>query len=300
MAHAAHAEAERVQRVFAALDLPQLLRRHFVMIRNPRRQARGRRLVPHGQPGEPRLLSNLGFRHAGFVERAPHAELLRGDAARPVVAAIVRVGAVGHVRETALVRKLRQPRVELVLAEVAAVLGIRAVLGAFDLAGEDDFVVQVELARDSERELAVVFRITGALGGHAQDVVAEHVRRGPGQIRTVDAAAEGDDDRAHVERESTAAQASLVPVLFLLGLVLLLDAQLVDLGFFFFLVVVIVVVIVVAGDVEFDRRDACDFETRAALWTAEEVAFVHVVLVDFNLCVTLGADSHLFRIISRT
>ena len=107
MTHAADAEPERVQRVFAALDLPQLLRRHFVMIRNARRQARRRRLVPHGQPGEPRLLANLVFRHAGFVERAPHAELLRRDAAGPIVAAIVGVRAVGDVREAALARELR-------------------------------------------------------------------------------------------------------------------------------------------------------------------------------------------------
>ena len=106
MPHAAHAEPERMQRVFAALDLAQLLRRHFVMIGNSRGQACRRRLIPYGQPGEPRLLANLVLRHTRFVERTSHSELTRRDAAGPVVSAIVRIRAVGDVRETALVREI--------------------------------------------------------------------------------------------------------------------------------------------------------------------------------------------------
>ena len=59
--------------------------------------------------------------------------------------------------------------------------------------------------------------ITRAFGGDAERVAgAQHVGGGLGEIRAVDAAAERDDDRAHVGAGSSAAQASLVPVLFLL------------------------------------------------------------------------------------
>ena len=93
---------------------------------------------------------------------------LRGGAAGTVVAAIVSIGAVGDTREAAIAREARQPRIELVFAEVAPVLGIRAVLGAIDFAGEDDLVLQVEVARDAQRQLAVVRRVTGAVGGDAE------------------------------------------------------------------------------------------------------------------------------------
>src|SRR5204863_4702255 len=116
------------------------------------------------QTGEARFFANLVLGHAGFVERAAHAELLCGDAAGTVVAAIVSVGAVGDTGKAAITRESRQVRIELVLAEVAPVLGIRAILGAIDFAGEDDLVLQVELVRDAQRELAVVRRITRTFG----------------------------------------------------------------------------------------------------------------------------------------
>src|SRR5476651_2687236 len=76
------------------LDHPELLVGHFGVIRNARRQARRRRLVPRRQSREARQLANLVLRQIHFVERAAHAELARGLPARTVVAAIVRVVAV--------------------------------------------------------------------------------------------------------------------------------------------------------------------------------------------------------------
>ena len=87
------------------------------------------------------------FVKPGFVERTAHAELARGLAAGPVVAAIVGVAAVGDHRNPALARDRRELRVQLVLAVIAAVRGIGAVLGPLQLAGVNDLVAETELAR---------------------------------------------------------------------------------------------------------------------------------------------------------
>src|SRR5262249_58176569 len=92
--HAEHPEAERAQRLLGALDRAQLLVGHFAVIRNPRRQARGGRLVPGRQTGAPRQLADLVLGQVHFVERAAHSELTRRLPARPVVAAIVGLVAV--------------------------------------------------------------------------------------------------------------------------------------------------------------------------------------------------------------
>ena len=94
MPHAAHAEPQRAQRLLGPLDRPQLLVGDFVMIRNARGQARGRRLVPGRQAGDARQLADLVLGQVDFVERAAHAELARRLPARPIVAAIVGVVAV--------------------------------------------------------------------------------------------------------------------------------------------------------------------------------------------------------------
>ena len=147
MTDAAHAEAEPVEDLLRLLDLPQLLVRDFGVIRNPRRQARRGGLVPRRHAGPARQRADLGFGQAHFVERAAHAEFLRRLTPRPVVAAIVRVVAVEHDRESAVARERRQMGIELVLAVVAAVDRIRAVLGPLQLAGLDDQVRQRELPR---------------------------------------------------------------------------------------------------------------------------------------------------------
>src|SRR5207302_1303332 len=87
--------------------------------------------------------------------------------------------------------------VDLVVGGVAAVRRVRAVLGAFELAGVDDFVAQPEVARDLNGELPVPLRITGAVGGHRQRAIAERAVGDIGEVSAVDAAAVGDDDRSN-------------------------------------------------------------------------------------------------------
>ena len=110
MPHAAHAEAEhRAATRFGALDHPQLLVGDFGVVRNARRQAGRRRLVPVGRPARARQLADVRLGQVRFVERAAHAELARRLPARPVVAAIVGVAAVDDHGEAARAREARQP-----------------------------------------------------------------------------------------------------------------------------------------------------------------------------------------------
>jgi sugar (pentulose or hexulose) kinase len=74
-------------------------------------------------------LADLRLREPDLVERAAHAVLARGLAARPIVAAIVGVVAVEHHVDRSRSGDRRQCRVELVLAVVAAIDGVGAVLG---------------------------------------------------------------------------------------------------------------------------------------------------------------------------
>ena len=170
-----------MQGFLPALDLPQLFRRHFVMVGNARRQTGGCRLIPHRQARRGATVRESRLRHAGFVERAAHAELLRGDAAGTVVAAIVGVGAVGDARKAAITRELASVAYKARVCRSSS--GSRDSRGTRRdrFAGEDDLVMQAEVSRDAQRELAVVRRITGAVGGDAKGVsprtsVAAHAR----------------------------------------------------------------------------------------------------------------------------
>ena len=69
------------------------------------------------------------FVRSDVIERAAHAEFARRLAPGPVVAAVVGVRAVDDGRDAALRGDARQRRVQLVLAVVTAVHGVRAVLG---------------------------------------------------------------------------------------------------------------------------------------------------------------------------
>ena len=128
MPDAAHPESHRRNRLFGPLDHPQLRAGDFGVIRNPRRQTRGRRFVPRRESRQARQLADFGLREIHFVERTADAELARRLPSRPVVAAIVRVVAVDDDR-AARGGDARQPGVQLVLAEVTAVLRVGAVIG---------------------------------------------------------------------------------------------------------------------------------------------------------------------------
>ena len=86
-----------------------------------------------------RELADLGLREADLVEGTAHAEFPRSLTARPVVAAVVGIVAIDN-DGSAVTRDAREVRVELVLAVVAAIRGIRPVFRAFQFGRPDDFV----------------------------------------------------------------------------------------------------------------------------------------------------------------
>ena len=152
MPDAADAEAKVAQHVLGPLDHPELVFRDLREVRNARRQTSRRGLVPGRQAGLARQLADLILRQPDLVERAPDAELTRGLPPRPVVAAVVRVAAVGDDGNAALTADRREVRIELVLAEVAAVRGIGAIVGARRFVGGDELVLKAEVRRDRQRE----------------------------------------------------------------------------------------------------------------------------------------------------
>ena len=192
-------------------------------------------------------------------------------------------------------------RVELVLAEIAAVGGIRPVFLAIHFVRVDDFVPEGEPLGDIDREPAMMFGIARAVGGDGDGAVPERAAGGVRQIRAVDAPAVGDDDRAergqHVtERLGLFRSAGsfvrhhsstlVLLVLFFLVFVVL------EVVFLQFLVVVVIVVIVVRGDVELDGRNAGHFEAGAALRAAQLIALVDIEFVDLDFGVAFRAVGH--------
>src|SRR5262245_42480915 len=79
--------------------------------------------------------------------------------------------------------------------------------------------------------------------------------------------------------------APIVVLVFVLFLEFVVEFVVVVVGLFF-------VLVVFRSKVEFDRRQTRDLEVRAALGTADLVAFVDVKLVDFDFGVALGTGGH--------
>ncbi len=105
--------------------------------------------------------------------------------------------------------------------------------------GLNDLVLEGELARDLLRHPAVMGGIAGAVGGHAQGAGAKHAGRRQGQVGRIDAAAIRDDQRGKrselvFERgfrglsDPPAGPRSLVPILFVLGVVVIVFELVVD------------------------------------------------------------------------
>ena len=139
VAHAAVGEPERPQGPLRRLDLGELRRRHRLVVRDPRRQARCRRLVGAGQPEHPRDAPDGGLVEAGVGERPQHVVPGRRLRAGPVGPAhVVGVLAVGDPVEPVPVEHLgTDGREQFVLAVEAAVGPVGAVLGPVALAGLD-------------------------------------------------------------------------------------------------------------------------------------------------------------------
>ena len=125
---AEHAEAERAQRLLGPLDDPQLLVGHFRVVRDARRQARA-------TPARPRSAARRAATARGFRpwSRSTSSSGLRTPnsraAWRPAGSRRDRPRCCRRRRPRRRSDHPRQMRVELVLAEVAAVGRVGAVLG---------------------------------------------------------------------------------------------------------------------------------------------------------------------------
>src|SRR5438093_1635369 len=193
MPHAADTEAEVAQHVFGTLDHAQLLVGHLGMVRNARGETRRCGLVPCRQARAAGKLADFSLGQIHLVERAAHAELSCRRPARAIVTTVVGVVAVEDDRNAAIAGDARQRGVQLAFAVVTAIDGVGSVLGTVELRGVNDLVAQTELARDTPRELAVTVGITGAVGGDAERTRTEGLGSRPGEIGTVNAAAERND-----------------------------------------------------------------------------------------------------------
>src|SRR6188768_1221955 len=193
VAHAADAEADVAQRGLRLLHHPQLAVGDLGVVRDARRQAGRRGFIPRSHAGGSRQIADLLLGEADLVERTAHAVLAGGLAAGTIVAAIVGVVAVEHHVDGARRGERRQRRIQLLLAVVAAIDGVGAVLGPLEFGRRDDLVAEREGAGYLARKRAVMFGIARAVGGDAQRPGTEHLRGDYGEVRAVDAAAEGDD-----------------------------------------------------------------------------------------------------------
>ena len=120
----------------------------------------------------------------------------------PVVATVVGVVPVHDARESARAGERCEVRVQLGLAVIAAVRGIRPVIRVLELTGLDELVRQPELTRQRERELPVGIRITRTLRRDGQRPGTKHRCGRAGQVGAVHAAAERDNDGVDVGEEA--------------------------------------------------------------------------------------------------
>ena len=191
--HPAHPEPQLAQRALAGGDAGQPLGRDRGAVGEPARQAGEGRLVPHRQPEAPRRLPDVRLAEAGLVEGRAHPLLERGPAARPVVPAVVGVEPVEDVRRPEADRLGHRHRVDLDLAEIAAVDGVRRVPRVVELVGLDQHVAHPEVPREA-------FGPGPLLGGQARRdrgegrrPVAEDAGRLGEEVAGIDAAREADD-----------------------------------------------------------------------------------------------------------
>src|SRR5512138_2597471 len=115
------------------------------MVRNARREARRRRLVPRRETRAARQLADCRLGQIDVIERAPDSELPSRLTPWPVVAAIVSVGAIDDRGEAAFAGNPGQGRVQLLLAVVAAIDRVRAVVRPLELARANHLVPQREV-----------------------------------------------------------------------------------------------------------------------------------------------------------
>ena len=119
-----------------------------------------------------------------------------------MIAQIVHVRAVDHVRLALLSRERAQPREQLFLAEVAAVGRVEGVLRIVQLTGLDDPVGKPEERGEPARLLELGRRIRLGVRGHQHGVVTHRVLGRAGEKRRVDATGERDEDAPHFAEDA--------------------------------------------------------------------------------------------------
>src|SRR5437667_4910587 len=143
----------------------------------------------------PRQLAYLLLGQIRFIEGTADAEFSGREAAGAVIPPIVCIVTVDD-HGLPILGYAHQMGVELVLAVVAAVGGIRPIFRPLELPGLNNLVMKAEPFRNLDRHLSMAFGIAGAVGRDGQRPAAERVVGDVGKISAVGAAAVGDDDRA--------------------------------------------------------------------------------------------------------
>ena len=123
---------------------------------------------------------------------------LRCSLAGPIVAQVVAIHTVNHVRNAPLPRDLVEAREQLVLAVEAAVGIVGDVVGIIELVRFNVFVTDAVVAGKLFRVALVGLRKRRRIRGNRDGVIAQRLLRRPGKIGGIRAAGIGDDHAAHV------------------------------------------------------------------------------------------------------
>src|SRR5712692_10497941 len=121
VAHAHLLQSEQLDRVLGRLDPSQRGDGHLGAVRDARRQARERSLVPVGEPKLARRSADLGLGYAGLEQWEPHAAADRRSMTGPVIAGVIRGGAVRQMPKAQLDSDRLERLEQLLLAVEAAV-----------------------------------------------------------------------------------------------------------------------------------------------------------------------------------
>ena len=156
VANAEDLEAQLSQRALGATDLLEALDGDLRAVGKPRRQTRELRLVPRGQAQAVRPRADLVLRQPDVGEGRDDAVFTRGLMTGPVIFLVVGVEAIEHDRELVLGARLLGERVELGLAEVAAVRRVRGVARVIELLRVDGEVPGADLLRQRARLFGLV------------------------------------------------------------------------------------------------------------------------------------------------
>ncbi len=199
--HTALPEAQVLQQPLGTSDLRQLFHLDRHPERDPRGEARGRRLVPRGDAQLTRCLAHIRLRHRHLDERVTHPVLGRGRQSRPEVAEVVHVRARHHDREVVLLGDAREHVVQLGLAVVAAIGAVREVRRPFGLVRAHGSMDDAQRVGDAPSLIGLARGQRRRDGRDRERTITEGTGRDGGHERGVDAAGVGDDHAARRRKD---------------------------------------------------------------------------------------------------